>query len=99
MATSITILNSLVSKQENATEAMHHLSRTFRLINERLSGNDAISDTTIAAIAGMAKYERHEGQYRQGLIHIKGLQRIAGLRGGISQLTRHSPSLTQKIFR
>jgi hypothetical protein len=85
--------------QEDPTEAIRHLSHTFRLVNERLSGNDAVSDSTIAVVVSMAQYERLQGHYCQGLIHIKGLQRIIELRGGISQLAKTSPALVPKIFR
>lgn len=99
MALSVIALNNLVINQEDHMQAIRHLSHTFRLVNERLSGNDAVSDTTIAVVVMMAQYERHSSQHSQGLVHLKGLQRIVELRGGISQLTKNKPSLAQKIFR
>lgn len=96
---SVTALNNLVIEQEDPTEAMRHLSHTFRLVNERLSGNDAVSDPTIAVVLTMAKYERLQGQHRHSLVHFEGLRRMVELRGGISQLTRNKPDLAQKIFR
>lgn len=99
VAVSVTALNNLVIKQEDPIVAMRHLSHAFRLINERLSGNDAVSDTTIAVVVIMAKYEDLQGQYHQGLVHLEGLQRMVQLRGGMSQLMKNMPALAQKILR
>ena len=80
-------------------EALRHLSCTFRMVNERLSGNDALSDTSMAVIVAMTQYERLRGQYHQGLVHFKGLQQMVKLRGGITQLVSDAPALAQKLFR
>lgn len=80
-------------------EALRHLSCTFRLVNERLSGNDALSDDTMAVIVAMTQYERLRGQYHQGLVHFKGLQQMVKLRGGIIQLVSDAPELARKLFR
>lgn len=78
-------------------EAMRHLSKTFRLVNEKLSRDEAVSDTTIAVIVMMSHYERLQNKLAQGLIHLDGLHRMVNLRGGISQLRRGGLAL--KIFR
>ncbi|KPM42944.1 hypothetical protein AK830_g3627 [Neonectria ditissima] len=99
VATSIMAINTLATNQEITTEVLRHLSHTFRLINERLAGADTVSDETIAAVVGMAQYERQQGNFDRGLIHVGGLQRMTELRGGISRLVEHKSSLAQKIFR
>jgi hypothetical protein len=78
---------------------MRHLSCTFRLVNDKLSGNEALSDTTMAVVVAMTQYERLRGHHRQGLVHFEGLQRIVELRGGISRLVNDRPGLAQKVFR
>lgn len=78
---------------------MRHMSQALRLINERLSGNDAVSNQTIAAVVAMVLYERQQGQFRRGLIHVKGLRQMTELRGGLSQLAQTEPSLTVMILR
>ncbi|ESZ90722.1 hypothetical protein SBOR_8882 [Sclerotinia borealis F-4128] len=50
IAVSVTALNNIVRNQEDPKTAMHHLSRAFRLINSKLSGSDAVADTTIAVV-------------------------------------------------
>jgi hypothetical protein len=96
---SISALNNLARKQEDAKEATHHISQALRLVNEKLSGTDAISNTNIAVVVIMAQFERLRNHYRQGLVHLDGLQRMVELRGGISQLKRDKPSLAHKIHR
>lgn len=78
---------------------MNHLSRAFRLINDKLSGNDAVSDTSIAVVLTMSHYYRLQGLFRQGLVHLLGLERMVRLRGGIEVLKREQFTLAQKIFR
>jgi hypothetical protein len=78
---------------------MRRMSQTFRLVNERLSRNDEVSDATIAVVVAMSHFERHHSRYRRGVVHLEGLLRMVDLRGGISRLTEYKPSLTQKIFR
>lgn len=84
---------------ENSTQSLRHLTRTFRLINDKLSGSEAIADTTFAAVVSMTQYERLRGNTKHGLIHFDGLQRMTDMRGGIKQLARTHFALTLKIFR
>lgn len=99
MATAITCLSGLVSKPEGMIQAMRHVSHTFRLVNQRLSGQSAVTDLTIAAIVSMAQYEHLQNQYQQGSVHVQGLQRIAQLRGGVGELMTSHPDLVQKMLR
>lgn len=96
---SIAAKNLLTTNSEDSTEGLSHLSDSLRLVNQRLSGGEALSDMTLASVVAMLQYERMCGQYDQGLIHFRGLQQMVELRGGISQLMKDKPELTQKIFR
>ncbi|KAI2777906.1 hypothetical protein F4815DRAFT_495041 [Daldinia loculata] len=99
IAMSIAAKNLLTTNSEDSTEGLSHLSDSLRLVNQRLSGGEALSDMTLASVVAMLQYERMCGQYDQGLIHFRGLQQMVELRGGISQLMKDKPELTQKIFR
>ncbi|KAF7853358.1 uncharacterized protein EAF02_012012 [Botrytis sinoallii] len=99
VAVSVTALNNIVLNQEDPKIAMHHLSLAFRLVNEKLSGNEAASDTTIAVVLTMSHYYRLQGQFSQGLVHLQGLERMVKMRGGISNLKKKQYTLAQKIFR
>lgn len=92
-------LNNLLVTQVDPVEALHHLSHMFRLVNERLSSKDTISDSTIAVVVSMAQYWRLQRQLAQGIVHVEALQRMVKLRGGIAQLTKEKIALCQKIFR
>lgn len=99
VAVSVIALNNLVAKQEDPMEGMRHLSLAFRLVNERLSGMNPVSDITMAVVVVLTQYERLQGHYGQVLIHLDGLQRMVELRGGMSQLKLAGTSLAQKILR
>ncbi|KFZ02795.1 hypothetical protein V502_11511 [Pseudogymnoascus sp. VKM F-4520 (FW-2644)] len=99
IATSVTARNGLIVEKGNPNEAMRHLSQTFRLVNERLSRNDAVSDGTIAVVVILAQHERLRGNHREGLVHVGGLERMVQLRGGVTALSRYRPGLTQKMFK
>lgn len=89
-----------VTHQET-TEALYHLSRSLRLVNQRLAGGRelALSDTTLGAVIVMTQHERLLGYHGHALIHFEGLQRIIALRGGILNLLLDAPGLAQKALR
>ncbi|KAI5918725.1 hypothetical protein F4810DRAFT_704032 [Camillea tinctor] len=99
MATAISCLNNLVSKPEGVLQAMHHVSHTFRLVNQKLSSQSAVTDLTIGVIVSMAQYEQNQTQFQQGSVHVRGLRRITQLRGGMLELTTSSAGLVQKMLR
>ncbi|KAF4264592.1 hypothetical protein KXW98_006467 [Aspergillus fumigatus] len=99
VATSILCLNDLVTRKEGILQAMSHISHTFRLINQRLSGQEAISDTTMAVIVSMAQYERHQNEYQRGFVHVQALRRMVQLQGGLLQVTKSNHILVQKMLR
>ncbi|KFY40278.1 hypothetical protein V495_05502 [Pseudogymnoascus sp. VKM F-4514 (FW-929)] len=99
IATSVTARNTLIAKKDDPKEAVRHLLEAFRLINERLSREGAISDSTIAVVVILAQHERIRGHHREGLVHLGGLERMVQLRGGIEALSRYRPGLTQKMFK
>ncbi|KAI0409113.1 hypothetical protein F4802DRAFT_232657 [Xylaria palmicola] len=89
-----------VTRQER-TEAFRHLSRSLRLVNERLvdDGGMALSDATVAVVVAMTQYERFLGCHGHALVHFEGLQRIVALRGGIAALFADCPRVAQKALR
>ncbi|CAG8981701.1 hypothetical protein HYALB_00006574 [Hymenoscyphus albidus] len=99
VASSAAITSSPSQQTEDSIETMRHLSDTFRLINEKLAGDEALSDGTIAVILCMTQYERIRGHYRMGRVHFKGLKQIIELRGGIAQFIVDGPEIAQKLFK
>lgn len=92
-------LGALSLGEDNYSEAMRHISQSYRLINERLSGDKALDDATMVAILAMTHWERIQGRHRDSVTHLQGLLRIVALRGGISQFAREQPFLAHKVFR
>ncbi|GFF43166.1 hypothetical protein IFM58399_06857 [Aspergillus lentulus] len=99
VATSILCLNNLVTRPDGILQAMSHISHTFRLLNQRLSLQEEISDTTMAVIVSMAQYERHQNQYRRGFVHVQALRRMVQLQGGLLQVSKSHHILVQKMLR
>jgi hypothetical protein len=99
VATAIVHNHSQVIKHDDDdAESLRHMLRAIQLVNERLSGKSALSDTTIAAIVALIRYGRVRYQYAIALIHFTGLMRVLELRGGVTRST-DNPHLAGKIFR
>ena len=64
-------LGSLRLGEENTSEAMRHISLSYRLINEKLSGKEALDDTTMVAVLGMTHWERIQGRHRDSVTHLQ----------------------------
>ncbi|KAL5340725.1 hypothetical protein BJX70DRAFT_396426 [Aspergillus crustosus] len=96
LAISILCAKNLVHE---TAQGMYHIARTYRIVQERLKGGQATADMTIAILVIMSQYERIQGQYERGYIHMQGLHRMVGLRGGIKQLSRECWGVIQKVLR
>lgn len=95
----VTVVRPTLLKQGGSIEAMYHLSQTFILANQKLSGTEALSDSSMVLIIALTQYERSQGKYSQGIVHFRGLQRMVELRGGIFHLMNYRPELAQKVLR
>lgn len=98
VATCITIFEPEAARCGADPEILRHHSRSLQLVNERLSGRDALENSTLVAIIGLSQYERAQGRYEEALVHVQGLHRLALLRGGAVGLGNF-PALAQKLFR
>lgn len=99
MAMSIASANKVAPMTRHADWELRHLSHTLCLVSQRLSSSDATSDATLAAVAMIAQYERHEGRHEHGLLHMNGLLQLVNMRGGIGNLLRENIVLAQKLVR
>lgn len=75
------------------------MSQSFRLINEHLSSNKVLSDTTIAVVTSMTVYDRLYRHPEKATVHLDGVSRMIALRGGITELVKRNPVIAQKVFR
>ncbi|RDW90425.1 uncharacterized protein DSM5745_02200 [Aspergillus mulundensis] len=97
VATSILCSQNLVRE---TTQGMRHIARTYRIVQKRLmSQEEATSDMTMAILVAMSQYERLQGQYARGYVHLQGLRRMVELRGGIKQFDSDNCGVIQKVLR
>jgi len=66
--------------------SVYHLTRALSLVNETLDTPEALSDANIAVVNFMVVHELLRGAKSTALVHLKGLERMVQLRGGISAL-------------
>ncbi|KAH6622688.1 hypothetical protein F5144DRAFT_497292 [Chaetomium tenue] len=90
---------SPVTNQGNWNARMRHLGLALRLINTRLSGKDAVSTETVTAVLILGLYERQQGEFHRGLVHMDGMQRMLQIRGGILEFSKNNPEIARKILR
>ncbi|KAL4739302.1 hypothetical protein BDV11DRAFT_170216 [Aspergillus similis] len=97
VATSILCSKSLARE---TTQGMHHIARTYRIVQERLMREEeATSDMTIAILVVLSQYERLQSQYARGYVHVRGLRRMIELRGGIKQFDSECCGVIHKVLR
>ncbi|KXJ87456.1 hypothetical protein Micbo1qcDRAFT_197802 [Microdochium bolleyi] len=105
VAASTMIFSQSTRNHQSLATSMKHLSRAFQLINAKLTASEEgaaggpATDALMAVVIFMALYERHQGRWMQGFVHLRGLQRMVELRGGLAGLIRDSPAVAHKILR
>ncbi|KUJ07844.1 uncharacterized protein LY89DRAFT_789506 [Mollisia scopiformis] len=69
----------------SSSKALSYLSNTFSLVQRRMQGEEALSDSTLCMVMMLILQEqiRHEKASR---IHYEGLRKLIELRGGLSRL-------------
>jgi hypothetical protein len=82
----------------SSPKALYHLLQTFALVKKRLEGDDALSDSTIAIVMSLINQEQIRQQYSAAAVHVKGLEKMIELRGGLSQLEGNT-ALVLKICK
>lgn len=83
---------------ETPPRALQHLSRTFTMVQDRVNGEEALSDSTLAIVISLFHQEQIRKQYAAARVHMEGLQRMVKLRGGIEKL-ESSPYLMLKTCK
>lgn len=83
---------------ESSQKAMYHLSQTFTQVNKRLQSEDALSDSTIAIVMSLINQEQIRQHLSAAMVHVKGLEKMIELRGGLNQLGENLP-LVLKICK
>lgn len=98
MAACLIAINN-TSQRENLAVAYRHFGEALRMINAKLSTDEAVADSTIATVVMALQYERYRYEYLTGIAHLDGLLSMVALRGGAVKLYRCNPALAYKVFR
>lgn len=75
-----------------------HTTQACAMLNRRLSGEEAVSDLSIALACMFVVQESLLGDLDKYRMHLHGLDRMIELRGGI-QVYANYPDMAQKIYR
>ncbi|KAF5494274.1 hypothetical protein CGCS363_v010066 [Colletotrichum siamense] len=97
LATVATCLD-FFQRSEESEQAILHTNQAFNMINERLSGTEALSDTTIGLACMFSVQESVRGDLEKYNVHLKGLYQMIELRGGI-RVFEDNLEVLQKICR
>ncbi|KAH7014269.1 uncharacterized protein B0I36DRAFT_369244 [Microdochium trichocladiopsis] len=89
----------LISKKLTSGDPSHASSSSSSSNSRDVELKPAVSDATMAVVIMMAQYERHQGRWFQGLVHLRGLQRMVELRGGMARLFTENAVVGHKILR
>ncbi|KKP05649.1 hypothetical protein THAR02_02203 [Trichoderma harzianum] len=94
-----TVLECNHSSPQAGVSSIRHLTQAFRLINERISRAEHVSNSTLAVVMSLSVYESTRGRYDRGMIHLSGLFRMVETRGGLDRIGSEEPEIMQKIYR
>ena len=86
------------SKDLMSSNTMYHLGRAVGLVNQKLETPEALSDSSLAVVNFLVVNELLRESKPKARIHLRGLQKMIELRGGLSHLGAGS-LLTLKICK
>jgi hypothetical protein len=98
VALSEACIDFLVGTERYSHEFTYHMCLGLRLINEKLSSSQALSDTSIATVISLCLIYSIRQLPMQVIVHFEGLCRLIELRGGLDQL-HDNPTLVEKARR
>ncbi len=78
--------------------ATYHLTQAVALVNQALDTPTALSNSNLSVVNFLVVQELLRGARPEVEIHLKGLEKMIQLRGGISEL-RHDSMLMLKICK
>jgi hypothetical protein len=79
-------------------KGLRYLSQTLALVNKRLQGEDALSDSTLSIVVALVFQEEMRNDRSSADVHYTGLRSMVELRGGLGQLEGNLP-LVLKICK
>ncbi|KAK5166292.1 uncharacterized protein LTR77_008553 [Saxophila tyrrhenica] len=76
-------IDGLLGKPLRSPQALRHLADTYKCINQDLRGQGTPSDATFAVVVSLAVHENLTNQFGVSKVHLKALQLMLEMRGGI----------------
>ncbi|KAK2616451.1 hypothetical protein QQS21_000693 [Conoideocrella luteorostrata] len=70
----------------SSPKALYNQSHMFHAVNERLQGENAISNSTIAIVLSLIHHEQIKNEQSSAAVHNRGLEMLIRLRGGLHKL-------------
>lgn len=98
MAMASACVGYAAGREPNTLGERHHIAKALELVNQRLSGDDAVSDINIAGVMALCILEAMKADAMHLKVHFDGLLRMIELRGGLEQL-QHNYALVEKAHR
>lgn len=73
-------------RDTDPSHTVYHLTQAVRLVNQTLNTSEALSNANLGVVNFMAVHEMLNGAKEGARIHLKGLEKMVQLRGGILSL-------------
>lgn len=93
------MVDGLLGKPSRSPQALKHLANTYRCFNRDLKRQGTPSDPDMAVVVSLAVHENLDAQFGVSAVHLKALQRMLELRGGIERFGEENWVLWHKICR
>ena len=81
-----TLNHFIFGREVSSVAAMYHLTQAVGLVNRALETPAALSDSNLSVVNFMVVQELLRGARSQAEVHLRGLEKMIRLRGGISAL-------------
>lgn len=76
----------MLGKTARSPVALYHQSCAYLTVNQKLQGEEALLDSTLWLVVILINQEQLTQRHDISNIHLKGLERLIELRGGLSKL-------------
>ncbi|KAB5542787.1 hypothetical protein GE09DRAFT_226450 [Coniochaeta sp. 2T2.1] len=86
MALMATLNHFMFGREVSAVAAIHHFTQAVGLVNQALDTPAALSDANLSVVNFMVVQKLLRGERSEAEVHLRGLERMIQLRGGLSSL-------------
>lgn len=90
--------NEIYLGRDNESQTLLNRSKTLIQAQRRVESCDALSDSTMGLVTSLITQEQIRNQQSAALVHVRGLQKMVELRGGLGQLDQN-PTLVLAVCK